>query len=368
MADQPDEDKQHEPSQKKLDDARRKGEVPRSADVGTAASYGGFLAVAAIFGAGLLKGLGEVLSSLLESAGPLSEEVFSGGGRSFTGGLLVEIGGRIAPWVLVPAVLVLALNIALRSFTVAPEKLQPKLNRLDPISNAKNKFGRSGLFEFAKSFTKLVVYSAILGIFLWSVLPEVLETIALTPALATVVLLRLCVRFFSLVLLVALVIGGVDYLWQYAEHIRKNRMSRKEMMDEAKSSEGDPHVKQQRRQRGYEIAMNQMLAEVPKADVVVVNPEHYAVALQWSRLPGEAPVCVAKGVDEIAAQIREVAMEAGVPIHRDPPTARALHATVKIGEEIRPEHYQAIAAAIRFAEKMRARMRSQFGEPGRWSR
>ena len=132
-------------------------------------------------------------------------------------------------------------------------------------------------------------------------------------------------------------------------------------MDEAKASEGDPHVKQQRRQKGYEIAMNQMLADVPKADVVVVNPTHYAVALKWSRLPGEAPVCVAKGVDEIAAQIREVAMEAGVPIHRDPPTARAIHATVRIGEEIRPEHYQAIAAAIRFAEKMRARMRAQQG-------
>jgi len=365
MADDQDDDKQHEPSQKKLDDARRKGEVPRSADVGTAASYGGFLAVAAIFGAGLLKGLGEVLASLLEGAGPLSDEVFSGGGRSFTGSLLFEVGGRVAPWVLVPAVLVLGLNIALRSFTLAPEKLQPKLNRIDPISNAKNKFGRSGLFEFAKSFIKLVVYSAILGSFLWSVLPEVLETIALTPALATVVLLKLGLRFFLLVLVVAIVIGGVDYFWQHAEHMRKNRMSRKEMMDEAKSTEGDPHVKQQRRQKGYELAMNQMLADVPKADVVVVNPEHYAVALRWSRLPGEAPVCVAKGVDEVAARIREVAMEAGVPIHRDPPTARAIHATVKVGEEIRPEQYQAIAAAIRFAEKMRARVRAQCGRPGR---
>ncbi|MEZ5721305.1 MAG: flagellar type III secretion system protein FlhB [Paracoccaceae bacterium] len=363
MADDQDDDKQHEPSQKKLDDARRKGEVPRSADVGTAAAYAGFLAVATIFGAGLLRGLGDVLAGLLERAGPLSEDVFSGGGHPFTGGLLVEIGGRVAPWMLVPAILVLGLNIALRSFTVAPEKLQPKLNRIDPISNAKNKFGRSGLFEFAKSFTKLVVYSAILGMFLWSVLPEVLETIALTPALATVALLRLGVRFFSLVLLVAIVIGGVDYLWQRSEHMRKNRMSRKELMDEAKANEGDPHVKQQRRQRGYEIAMNQMLADVPKADVVVVNPTHYAVALKWSRLPGAAPICVAKGVDEIAAQIREVAMEAGVPIHRDPPTARAIHATVRIGEEIRPEHYQAIAAAIRFAEKMRARMRAQYGRP-----
>ena len=138
-------------------------------------------------------------------------------------------------------------------------------------------------------------------------------------------------------------------------------MSRKEMTDEAKEQEGDPHVKQQRRQKGYEIAMNQMLADVPDADVVVVNPTHYAVALKWDRLQGGAPICVAKGVDDIAARIRETANENNVPIHRDPPTARALYATVDIGEQILPEHYRAVAASIRFAEKMRAKMRHQFG-------
>ncbi|PIE08348.1 MAG: flagellar biosynthesis protein FlhB [Rhodobacterales bacterium] len=367
MADE-DDDKQHEPTQKKLDDARKKGEVPRSADMGTAASYAGFLAVATVFGAGLLKHLGATLAGLLDRAGPLSEEVFSGGGQNVFGRLIVDVSARVVPWILVPALLVLALNIALRSLAVGPGKLKPRLSRINPVSNAKNKFGRSGLFEFAKSFAKLTIYSVILGVFLWSVLPEVLETVALTPALVTVVLLKLGVRFFSLVLVVAIVIGGVDYLWQHAEHMRKNRMSRKEIMDEAKSNEGDPQMKQQRRQRGYDIAMNQMLADVPDADVVVVNPEHYAVALKWSRLPGEAPVCVAKGVDEIAARIREAAMEAGVPIHRDPPAARAIHATVGIGEEIRPEHYQAIAAAIRFAEKMRGRMRARVGRAGRAER
>ena len=101
-----------------------------------------------------------------------------------------------------------------------------------------------------------------------------------------------------------------------------------------------------------------MVQEPHGADVVVVNPTHYAVALKWSRLPGEAPICVAKGVDEIAARIREVAAESGVPIHRDPPTARAIHATVEVGREIHPDHYKAIAAAIRFAEEMRRRMKA----------
>jgi flagellar biosynthetic protein FlhB len=104
-----------------------------------------------------------------------------------------------------------------------------------------------------------------------------------------------------------------------------------------------------------------MISEVAKADVVIVNPTHYAIALKWERGAKKAPVCIAKGVDEIAARIREVAAEAGVPIHSDPPTARALYAAVDIGEEIRAEHYRPVAAAIRFAEKMRRRSRARGG-------
>jgi flagellar biosynthetic protein FlhB len=153
------------------------------------------------------------------------------------------------------------------------------------------------------------------------------------------------------------VIGAVDFLWQVSEHHRKNRMSHEELKEEVKQSEGDPHMKQQRRQRGMDIATNRMLRDVPSADVVIVNPTHYAVALKWDRGKVGAPVCVAKGVDEIAARIREVAAEAGVPMRRDPATARALHASVEIGQEILPEHYRAVAAAIRFAEAMRAKAR-----------
>jgi flagellar biosynthetic protein FlhB len=116
-------------------------------------------------------------------------------------------------------------------------------------------------------------------------------------------------------------------------------------------------MKAHRRQRGYDIATNRMLVDGAKADVVVVNPTHYAVALTWSRASGRAPVCVAKGVDAIAARIRERAVEAGVPLHSDPATARALFASVEIGAEISPDHYRSVAAAIRFAEAMRKKAR-----------
>lgn len=336
MSDSEDDDsKQHEPTQKKLDDARKRGEVPRSADLNTAMSYMAFLLIATSLGAASLKGIGAFLTGILARSDQLSETIFRGG-TPFSGTLLTGIGAQMAPWFLTPAVAVLILTITTRSFVVAPEKLKPKLSRLSLISNAKNKFGRSGLFEFLKSFVKLTIYALILGVFIWKNLPEMLATLSLSAGMATVVLLELCLKFLALVLLIALVIGGIDYFWQYNEHLRKNRMSHKDLMDEMKQNEGDPHMKSQRRQKGYDIAMNQMLADVPDADVIVVNPTHYAVALKWSRLPGEAPVCIGKGVDEIAARIREVASENGVPIHSDPPTARALHATVEIGQKSRP--------------------------------
>ncbi|WP_338152799.1 EscU/YscU/HrcU family type III secretion system export apparatus switch protein [Oceaniglobus indicus] len=215
------------------------------------------------------------------------------------------------------------------------------------------------MFEFAKSFVKLVIYSAILGLFVWSRMPEVLAAINLDPRLVTGLILKMSVSFLTLVLGIAIVLGGIDFLWQRAEHMRKNRMSHKDMKDEAKQSEGDPHVKQQRRQKGYQIAMNTMLADVPKADVVIVNPTHYAVAFEWKRGAGQAPVCIAKGVDEIAARIREIAAEHGIPLHSDPPTARLLHASLNLGDEIHPDHYAAVAAAIRFAEAMRQKARTR---------
>ncbi|MCK0139588.1 flagellar type III secretion system protein FlhB [Aliiroseovarius sp. F47248L] len=355
-----DDSKQHAPTQKKLDDARRRGEVARSADLNTATSYLALLIIAASLGTASLKGMGELLAGILARSEQIADGVFRGG-APFSASLLVGLGQPLAPWFLAPAIAVLLLSIATRTFIVAPEKLQPKLNRLSLVSNAKNKFGRSGLFEFAKNFVKLSIYTLVLGVFIWVKLPEILSTMSLSAGMTTVVLLELCVEFFALVLVIALIIGGIDYFWQHQEHLRKNRMSHKDLIDEIKQNEGDPHMKGQRRQKGYAIAMNQMLGDVPDADVVVVNPTHYAVALKWSRMPGAAPICVAKGVDEIAARIREAASENGVPIHSDPPTARVLYATVNIGDEIPPDHYQAVAAAIRFAEKMRSRARGMFG-------
>lgn len=362
MSEQSDDDKQFEPTQKKLDDARKKGEVPRSTDLTTAAAYGGFLAVAMALGASILGQLGTTLQDLISRSPELATEVFAGGIQPVFAGLLRDVSSSVAAWFAIPMMSVLAMIVVQKTFVVSPSKLQPKLNRISLISNAKNKFGRKGLFEFVKSLVKLVVFSAILGVFLINLSAEIVTSAMLGPAQIVAILGQISMSFIAIILLVTTVIGVVDFSWQKAEHIRKNRMSRKEMVDEAKQMEGDPFIKQKRRQKAQEIATNQMLSDVPGADVVIVNPEHYAIALKWSRAQGSAPICVAKGKGEIAARIRELANENAIPIHRDPPTARALFALVDLGAPIQPEHFKAVAAAIRFAEEMRIRMKGKKGD------
>ncbi len=352
-------EKSHDPTPQKLKKAREKGDIARSTDLSVAAGYAGVVLTALAVGAQSMQAMGAGLMTLLDQPDRLAEQMFSGAIQAPFGQILLATSLAIAPWFAIPVAVVMLSIIAQRGLVFATTKLEPKFSRISIIKNAKNKFGRSGLFEFFKSAAKLFLYSLCLGLFIMVKLPEIVGSIETGSGLAVSMLVRLCIEFMLIVLVIATALGAVDALWQHKEHRRKNRMSRKEVTDETKESEGDPHVKQQRRQRAQQIAMNQMIAEVPKASVVIVNPTHYAVCLKWDRIPGTAPVCIAKGVDEMAMSIREAAVTAGVPIHRDPPTARALYATTGLGQEIPQEHYRAVAASIRFAEQMRIRARGR---------
>lgn len=352
-------DKSFDATPQKLLEARKKGDVPKSTDLLTACAYLGLLVAILGAGAGVLDKFGTAMMTLIDQADALTPLFFEGRAAAPVGGLMQSVGGALAPLFALPAIGVILAMFAQQAWVFAPSKLEPKLNRISLISNAKNKFGRDGIFEFFKSFLKLLVFSACLAIFIRAWLPEMIGVLQTNPQTAIALLAKVCIGFLSVVVVVSSLIGAVDALWQHASHMRKNRMSRKEITDENKASEGDPHLKQERRQRAMEASQNQMMKDVPDADVIIVNPTHYAVALKWSRLPGEAPVCVAKGVDEIAATIRRLGAEAGVPIHPDPPTARALHASVEIGDQIRHEDYAPVAAAIRFAEDIRRRAKGR---------
>ncbi len=356
MSGEDDEGKEHEASQRKLEQAREKGEIPRSPDLLTAASYAGLLVAALGFGGAALQQVGQAGSVLLDQSSPLSRQAASGFAQPL-GDILLNMVRPVWPLMMIPAIAVCAVVFVTKGWLFTPDKLSFRLSRISPVANFGQKFGRNGLFEFGKSFAKLCIVSALLGLFLTRRANDILATQSLEPAAATGVLLRLMVEFLTLILAISAVMGGLDYLWQWAEHRRRNRMSRQDQIEEARESDGDPHQKAARRARAQEIATNRMLADVATADVIVVNPTHYAVALKWNRADRHAPICVAKGMDEIAARIRERAAIGGVPLHRDPPTARAIYASVEVGQPIRREHFRAVAAAIRFAEAMRKKAR-----------
>jgi len=358
MSDEDNDDKPFDPSQRRLDEARKKGEIARAPDVNAAAGLAGILLAGLIVGPDILVQMGQISQALLDQADRISTQVVNGG-RAVIGPIISSYAFVIAPLFALPFIGVLLSLFAQRSLIFAPEKLMPKLSRISPISTAKQKFGRDGLFEFAKSAAKMVAVAAILVVHLRASAPEIANSVYLPPGGGIALMLRLMLEFVALTLVLATVVGAVDYFWQQAQHLQRNRMSFKEMKDEVKDSEGDPQAKGMRRQRGQEIALNRMLQDVAKADVIIVNPTHYAVALRWKRSDRNAPVCIAKGVDEVAARIREKAAIAGVPLHSDPPTARAIYASVEIGAPIRPEHYKPVAAAIRFAEALKTRRKGR---------
>ncbi len=349
--------RQFEPTQRRLDKAREEGEAVRSEELQAAAASVGLLVALVTGGGWAIAIAGTAGRTFLERPERLAE------------GRMAEAGAA-ALWMLAPplallagpAVAVLAWLVASRGLVVAPSRLGLRLSRLSVLANARQKFGRAGLFDFARRVVKLVIVATVLTLYLRAGAASLL----IAPELGAGPVVRLMadrvVGFLAIVTLVTAVLGVADYLWQRLEFRRRHRMTRKEVTDEMKDSEGDPHLKAGRRRRAQEIASRRMLVEVPRADVVIVNPTHYAVALRWDRAKGRAPVCVAKGMDEMAARIRRLAQEAGVPIRHDPPTARMLHAAIEVGQEIRREHYAAVAAAIRFADSLRKRARG-WGAP-----
>lgn len=351
-------EKEFDPTPQKLEEARRKGDLVRSSEIAVAAVYGAFLVALIGIGGASLMAFGSRAMAILDRSDTLSE-ILLAGGTALGGRLLMELLLPVTPFLLAPMIAALLAYWAQRAIVVAPDKIRPKLSRINPIANAGQKFGRTGLFEFAKSAVKLAVIAIVLGIFLATRLDTILLSQRLSPGQSVTALFRMLTEFLLIMTALAGVIGVTDYLWQRADFLRRNRMTRKELTDQMKQSEGDPHLKAQRRQRGIELAMQQSVQDTAKADVVIVNPTHYAVALKWDRASGRAPVCLAKGVDEIAARIREIAAENAVPIHSDPPTARALFAGLDIGDEIHPDHYKPVAAAIRFAERMRKRAKER---------
>ena len=351
-------EKSHAPTQRKLDQAREQGDVVYSTEISTAATYGALFLVILLAGSFISTNLANTLIAFLRRPMEVGATLMSTSSKQFLFDIVGAILIAISPIFSALAVASLVSVFAQRAFTFAPSKIQPKLNRLSVVQNAKNKYGPNGIGEFVKSFVKMI---AVITIILVAFKDRFFDLpfLVMLPAQAFGnTLFREAIFFVGLITMVAVVIAAVDWPWKKHRHEKKLMMSNEDMKKENKETEGDPTMKAERRRRAQEIATNQMMADVPDASVVIVNPTHYAVALRWEKGRDATPVCVAKGVDEIAARIREIASEAGVPIHRDPPTARSIYALVDIGNEINRDHYAAVAAAIHYADEIRKKARA----------
>ncbi len=346
-------EKSFEATPQKLEQARKKGDIPRSTDLSAAFVIGGFLLSITTMGGFVLERLMLILQRFLSDPDRIGASALGPNARDFFADLFSQLVIGFSPAIVVPFLFAIAAFAVQRAIIFSPSKILPKMSRLSPIENAKNKFGAGGLVQFAKNLVKAVLVSCALMYFLnqsWS------EFLGLSSANSRQVVGEMGKVLVSLTTIAAIIFGAIallDLLWQRYHHGQKMRMTFQEVKDEHKQSEGDPHLKAERRAKGQQLATNRMLVDVPTADVIIVNPTHFAVALKWSKQQGSAPVCVAKGTDEIAFRIREIAMTANIPIYSDPPTARVVYNQTEIGSEIDPEHYRAVAAAIRFADKVR---------------
>ena len=338
--------KTEEPTQRRLDDARRRGEVAKSQDLASWASFAGTAGVVAIAGGWMSQDLARRLLPFISQ--PDAFRLQDGGALEVVRAASLAAAPAMALILGVGMVSGVFGNVIQTGLLWDTDKLKPDASKLSPLAGFKRLFGLDGMVQFLKSVIKLVI----VGVTAWTVMKphwhELMGLAAVEPA----GILPIAAGFLrSLVFAVVVLMGAgavIDWIWQRQRFSQRMRMSREELKEDVRQSEGDPHVKGKQKQLRAERARRRMMQQVPKATVVVTNPTHYAVALRYEQGETQAPVCVAKGLDRVALKIREVAAEHKVPIIEDPPLARALYAAVELDETIPTQHYQAVAKIIGF--------------------
>jgi len=250
------------------------------------------------------------------------------------------------------ALAAIAANMVQHRLVWSGEPLKPSFSKISPMSGLKRIFGKQAAVNFGKGLFKLVALGGVMTAILWPERLRLEGMVRFDPAALLGVTSSLTMQLLGAVVAFLAVVAILDYLFQYRQWYERHKMSVQEMKEEFKQSEGDPHIKGRIRQIRMARMKKRMMAAVPKASVIITNPTHYSVALQYDRGMA-APICVAKGVDQIAFKIREVAKEHDIPIVENVPLARSLYATVEIDEEIPVEHYHAVAEIIGYVMGLR---------------
>jgi flagellar biosynthetic protein FlhB len=352
--DRDDSQKTEEPTPKRLREAQEKGQVAKSQEVNHWFMILAFALVVGFMAPGTAEGLAKVLYGFIARPHAIAVD------GAALGPLLRETGGRLGAVLLLPALAALAAALTAGliqvGFVVSAESIKPKLEKLSPAKGVKRLFSARSVAEFLKGLAKLAIVAAVVGALLW---PERrlitgIVTLELTQFLELVQSLGF--RLLVAVLAVMTVIAGLDFLFQKHQHLKQLRMSKQEVKDEHKQSEGDPMVKARLRQIRMERARQRMMAAVPEADVVITNPTHYAVALAYELGSEGAPRVTAKGVDSLAFRIRDLARTHDVPVVENSPLARALYGGVELDQEIPAEHYKAVAEIIGYVMRLKGKL------------
>jgi flagellar biosynthesis protein FlhB len=351
-----DDERTQEPTPRRLQQAREKGDIVYSAEVGSALSLLAATIIVAFLAGPIVSQSARGFIGFLAMPDQYSTEADSLRGIALA--VLIKVGGIFSLAGLALCLAALASRYMQDLPTFTAERLSPKLDKLNPAEGFKRVFGKAAFASFSKSMVKLAVVGAALASALWPH-DASLERISLMDpsALLPYVQGRAVSLLISLVSAAA-IIAVVDYIFTRQSYMNRLKMSRRELKEELRQSEGDPIIRAKLRQTRMERSRRRMLAAVPQASVVITNPTHYAVALKYEQGETPAPICLAKGVDAVAQRIREVAEEHNIPVVENPPLARALFATADVERPIPREHYEAVAKVIGFVMRM-ARRRGQ---------
>jgi len=338
-----DSDKTEEPTQRKLEQAHEQGDVIKSMEVSTFFGLVAVTAVVGLTGSGVTGMLLAPLRGLIEHA---AEIAIDGGGLrrlyfTLVGGFLLALA---FPLVLM-ALGGIAGSLAQHRMVFSWKSLEPRLDKVSPLAGLKRMFSPESLANFIKGLLKIAMLGTVMVSVLWPERDRLDALVTIDIARTLTVTKTLAMRMLGFMLALMFLIAAIDYFWARFRYMTRQRMSLQEVKDEHKQTEGDPHIKGRIRQLRMQRAKQRMMQKVPDATVVVTNPTHYAVALKYDHST-PAPICVAKGVDEVALRIRELAKNSDVPVVENPPLARALYASVDLDETIPEQHYKAVAQVV----------------------
>lgn len=350
--DQDQSQKTEEPTEKKLQDAREKGQVANSKELSNFALLGTVTLLIATAAPYMAENLTSILRRYLADAARLPSEGRALGLEMVE--LLLSVGAIMAIPFLALAAAGLAAGLSQNGLVYSLEPIKPKLNKISLLAGLKRQFSMKSFVEFIKNIFKITLAGTIGFFAIWPYRSEMLASTRLPSNALPALIGELALTVLALLSAVLAVLAITDFLYQRFAFLKDMRMSKRDIDDEQKNTDGDPKIKQRLRMIRMERARTRMMAEVPKSTVVITNPTHFAVALHYEQSQTPAPTVVAKGMDLVALRIREVAGKAGVPIVENPPLARALYRSVDLGQTIPQEQYQAVAEVISFVYRTKS--------------